>query len=340
MRAGEFADGAHVLRAKIDMASPNINLRDPAIYRIKRAHHHNTGDTWCIYPMYTYAHPIEDAIEHITHSICTLEFEDQRPFYDWLLDKLADGGFFTRPLPQQIEFARLNLTYVVLSKRKLIQLVEEKHVSGWDDPRLPTLVGARRRGYTPEGFRRFTDRIGVSQVRRLDRLQRVRRMPARRTERHRPRRIAVLDPVKLIIDNYPEGQSEDCFAPNHPQQPELGKRAVPFSTELWIEREDFMETPVQGLFPPVPGQHRAAALRLRRQMHRLRQGRRRQHHRRALRLPARHQIRHPRRRLGQGQGQHPLGVSRRMPTKPRCACTTACSPPPSRAAKAAISCAI
>ncbi|MDP3165666.1 MAG: glutamine--tRNA ligase, partial [Hydrogenophaga sp.] len=162
MRAGEYADGAHVLRARIDMASPNINLRDPAIYRIKRAHHHNTGDTWCIYPMYTYAHPIEDAIEHITHSICTLEFEDQRPFYDWLLDKLADGGFFPRPLPQQIEFARLNLTYVVLSKRKLIQLVEDKHVSGWDDPRLPTLAGARRRGYTAEGLKRFTDQIGVS----------------------------------------------------------------------------------------------------------------------------------------------------------------------------------
>jgi len=161
MKAGEFPDGAHVLRARIDMASPNINLRDPAIYRIKRATHHNTGDTWCIYPMYTYARPIEDAIEHITHSICTLEFEDQRPFYDWLLDKLATGGFFTRPLPQQIEFARLNLTYIVLSKRKLIQLVDDKHVSGWDDPRLPTLVGARRRGYTPEGLRRFTDQIGV-----------------------------------------------------------------------------------------------------------------------------------------------------------------------------------
>ncbi|MHB1400844.1 MAG: glutamine--tRNA ligase/YqeY domain fusion protein [Thiobacillus sp.] len=253
MRAGEFADGAHVLRAKIDMASPNINLRDPAIYRIKRAHHHNTGDTWCIYPMYTYAHPIEDAIEHITHSICTLEFEDQRPFYDWLLDKLADGGFFTRPLPQQIEFARLNLTYVVLSKRKLIQLVDEKHVSGWDDPRLPTLVGARRRGYMAEGFKRFTDRIGVSKsdgwidYSVFEECQR----DVLNDSAHR--RIAVLDPVKLIIDNYPEGQSEDCFAPNHPQQPDLGKRAVPFSRELWIEREDFMETPSKGYFRLYPG---------------------------------------------------------------------------------------
>ncbi|MEW6120487.1 MAG: glutamine--tRNA ligase/YqeY domain fusion protein [Pseudomonadota bacterium] len=253
MRAGEFADGAHVLRAKIDMASPNINLRDPAIYRIKRAHHHNTGDTWCIYPMYTYAHPIEDAIERITHSICTLEFEDQRPFYDWLLDKLADGGFFTRPLPQQIEFARLNLTYVVLSKRKLIQLVDEKHVSGWDDPRLPTLVGARRRGYTPEGFRRFTNQIGVSKSDGWIDYSVFEACQRDVLNDTALRRVAVLDPVKLVIDNYPEGQSEDCFAPNHPQQPDLGKRAVPFSRELWIEREDFEETPPKGYFRLFPG---------------------------------------------------------------------------------------
>ena len=253
MKAGEFPDGAHVLRAKIDMASPNINLRDPAIYRIKRAHHHNTGDTWCIYPMYTYAHPIEDAIEHITHSICTLEFEDQRPFYDWLLDKLADGGFFTLPLPQQIEFARLNLTYVVLSKRKLIQLVEEKHVSGWDDPRLPTLVGARRRGYTAEGFRRFTDQIGVSKSDGWIDYSMFEASQRDVLNDSALRRIAVLDPVKLIIDNYPEGQSEECFAPNHPQQPDLGKRAVPLSKELWIEREDFMETPSKGYFRLYPG---------------------------------------------------------------------------------------
>ena len=252
MKAGEFADGAHVLRARIDMASPNINMRDPAIYRIKRAHHHNTGDTWCIYPMYTYAHPIEDAIEHITHSICTLEFEDQRPFYDWLLDKLADGGFFTRPLPQQIEFARLNLTYVVLSKRKLIQLVDEKHVSGWDDPRLPTLVGARRRGYTAEGFRRFTDQIGVSKSDGWIDYSVFEACQRDVLNDSALRRVAVLDPVKLVIDNYPAGQSEDCFAPNHPQQPDLGKRAVPFSRELWIEREDFMETPSKGYFRLYP----------------------------------------------------------------------------------------
>ncbi len=253
MKAGEFSDGAHVLRAKIDMASPNINLRDPAIYRIKHASHHNTGDKWCIYPMYTYAHPIEDAIEDVTHSICTLEFEDQRPFYDWLLDKLADGGFFKRPLPQQIEFARLNLTYVVLSKRKLIQLVDEKHVDGWDDPRLPTLMGARRRGFTPAGFRRFTDQIGVSKSDGWIDMSVLEACMRDDLNEHALRRIAVLDPVKLIIDNYPEGQSEDCFAPNHPQQPELGKRAIPLSRELWIEREDFEETPPKGYFRLFPG---------------------------------------------------------------------------------------
>ncbi|HEY9099403.1 MAG TPA: glutamine--tRNA ligase/YqeY domain fusion protein [Thiobacillus sp.] len=252
MRAGGYPDGAHVLRAKINMASPNINLRDPAIYRIKRAHHHNTGDTWCIYPMYTYAHPIEDAIEHITHSICTLEFEDQRPFYDWLLDKLADGGFFTRPLPQQIEFARLNLTYVVLSKRKLIQLVDEKHVDGWDDPRLPTLAGARRRGYTAEGLKRFTDQIGVSKSDGWIDYSVFEASQRDVLNDTALRRIAVLDPIKLIIDNYPEGQSEECFAPNHPLQPELGKRTVMLSKELWIEREDFEETPPKGYFRLYP----------------------------------------------------------------------------------------
>ena len=253
MRAGEFADGAHVLRAKINMASPNINLRDPAIYRIKRAHHHNTGDKWCIYPMYTYAHPIEDAIEHITHSICTLEFEDQRPFYDWLLNKLAEGDFFPRPLPQQVEFARLNLTYVVLSKRKLIQLVDEKHVAGWDDPRLPTLAGARRRGYTAEGLKHFTDQIGVSKSDGWIDYSVFESCQRDVLNDSALRRIAVLDPVKLIIDNYPEGQSEECFAPNHPQQPELGKRMVPLSKELWIEREDFEEIPPKGYFRLFPG---------------------------------------------------------------------------------------
>ncbi|MDO8931619.1 MAG: glutamine--tRNA ligase/YqeY domain fusion protein [Rhodocyclaceae bacterium] len=253
MRAGEFADGAHILRAKIDMASGNINLRDPAIYRIRKATHHNTGDTWCLYPMYTFAHPIEDALENITHSICTLEFEDQRPFYDWLLAKLADGNLLARPLPQQIEFARLNLTYVVLSKRKLIQLVEEKHVDGWDDPRLPTLVGARRRGFTPEGFRRFAEMIGVTKSDSLIDMSVFEECQREVLNETAPRRIAVLDPLKLVIDNYPDAQEELCEAPNHPQKPELGKRPVPFAKELWIEREDFMEAPSKGYFRLFPG---------------------------------------------------------------------------------------
>ncbi|MBL8446325.1 MAG: glutamine--tRNA ligase/YqeY domain fusion protein [Zoogloeaceae bacterium] len=253
MKAGDFPDGAHVLRAKIDMASPNINLRDPAIYRIRHASHHNTGDEWCIYPMYTYAHPIEDAIESITHSLCTLEFEDQRPFYDWLLGKLADGGFFARPLPQQIEFARLNLTYVVLSKRKLIQLVEDGHVSGWDDPRLPTLVGARRRGFTAAGFQKFAERIGVSKSDSWIDMSVLEECMREDLNEVAPRRVAVLDPVKLILTNYPEDQTESCEAPNHPLKPQLGKRLMPFGRELWIEREDFMEVPTKGYHRLYPG---------------------------------------------------------------------------------------
>lgn len=253
MRDGKHADGSHILRAKINMASPNFNLRDPAIYRIRRAHHHNTGDKWCIYPMYTFAHPIEDALERITHSLCTLEFEDQKPFYDWLMKKLVETGMLEQPAPKQHEFARLNLTYVVLSKRKLIQLVEENHVDGWDDPRLPTLAGARRRGYTPAGFKLFTDRIGVAKsdswidyVIFEDCMREVLNQDAER-------RIAVLDPIKLVIDNYEDGKSEDCFAPNHPLKPELGKRTIQLSKELWIEREDFMEEPVEKYFRLFPG---------------------------------------------------------------------------------------
>ncbi|MGB4811616.1 MAG: glutamine--tRNA ligase/YqeY domain fusion protein [Methylophilaceae bacterium] len=257
MRDGKHPDGSMVLRAKIDMTSPNINMRDPTIYRIRRAHHHNTGDKWCIYPMYTYAHPIEDALETVTHSICTLEFEDQRPFYDWLLEHLAEAGLIAQPIPKQYEFARLNLTYVVLSKRKLIQLVEEKHINGWDDPRLPTLAGARRRGYVAEGFKLFTDRIGISKADSWidystfeDCMREVLNINAER-------RIAVLDPIKLVIDNYPldssgQSQVEDCFAPNHPLKPELGKRVVSLTRELWIEREDFMEVPSKGYFRLTP----------------------------------------------------------------------------------------
>ncbi len=253
MRDGRHADGAHVLRARIDMASPNINLRDPAIYRIRRATHHRTGDTWCIYPMYTFAHPIEDAVERVTHSICTLEFEDQRPFYDWLLARLADGGVIERPVPQQIEFARLNLTYVVLSKRKLIQLVEEAHVEGWDDPRMPTLAGARRRGYTAEGFRRFAERVGVSKSNSVIEFAILEDAMREHLNEVAPRRMGVLDPLKLVIDNYPQDGEELLEQPNHPQKPELGRRPVPFSGELWIEREDYQETPEKGFFRLYPG---------------------------------------------------------------------------------------
>jgi len=253
MKAGEFPDGAHILRAKIDMAAPNINLRDPAIYRIRHATHHNTGDTWCVYPMYAFAHPIEDALENITHSICTLEFEDQRPFYEWLLERLADLGLLARPLPQQIEFSRLNLTYVVLSKRKLIQLVEENHVNGWDDPRMPTLVGARRRGYTAQGFQTFSERIGVSKSDSWIDMSVLEDCMREDLNERAERRIAVLDPLKLIIDNYPADAEETCLAPNHPLKPELGKREIPFSHELWIEREDFMETPIKGYHRLYPG---------------------------------------------------------------------------------------
>lgn len=252
MRDGEFPEGAHVLRARVDMASPNINLRDPVIYRIRRVAHHRTGERWCVYPLYTFAHPIEDAVENITHSVCTLEFEDQRPFYNWLLDTLAANGMFDRPLPQQIEFARLNLSYAVLSKRKLIQLVEEGRVDGWDDPRLPTIVGARRRGFTPEGFRLFAERIGVSKADSWIDMSVLEDCMRDHLNDAAERRVAVLDPVKLVITNYPEGESELCEAPNHPLKPELGKRTMPFERELWIEREDFMEVPIKGfrrLFP-------------------------------------------------------------------------------------------
>ena len=253
MKEGHHGDGSMILRAKINMASPNINLRDPAIYRIKRAHHHRTANTWCIYPMYTFAHPIEDALEGITHSICTLEFEDQRPFYDWLLKRLKENNFFSDPLPKQHEFARLNLTYTVLSKRKLIELVEGNHVLGWDDPRMPTLVGARRRGFTPEGFKLFSERIGVSKADSWidyatleDSMREVLNVSAQR-------RVAILDPIKLVINNYPEGQEEECLAPNHPLNEDLGKRILKLTNELWIEREDFMVNPIEKYFRLYPG---------------------------------------------------------------------------------------
>ncbi|GAA4403272.1 glutamine--tRNA ligase/YqeY domain fusion protein [Quisquiliibacterium transsilvanicum] len=253
MRDGQHPEGSMVLRAKIDMRSPNMNLRDPAIYRIRFAEHHRTGKDWCIYPMYDYAHPLEDGLENITHSICTLEFEDHRPFYDWVLERAAEGGFFDRPLPRQIEFARLNLTYTVTSKRKLQELVQSKLVDGWDDPRMPTLVGLRRRGYTPESIRLFCDRIGVSKADSWVDMGTLEQALRDDLEPRAPRAVAVLDPLKLVIDNFPEGQSEDCSAPAHPHRPELGQRSFPISRELWIEREDFAEEPPKGFFRLFPG---------------------------------------------------------------------------------------
>ncbi len=253
MKAGEFKEGEHVLRAKIDMASPNFNMRDPVIYRIRFAHHYRTGDTWCIYPMYDYTHCVSDAIENITHSLCTLEFEDHRPLYDWFLNQLADDGKFTRPLPQQIEFSRLNLTYAITSKRKLLQLVTENHVDGWDDPRMPTIVGVRRRGFTPESIRLMCDRVAVTKVDSWIDMSVLEGALRDDLDEKAPRAIAVLDPLKLIIDNYPQGTSETCSAPVHPHHPERGTREFPFSRELWIEREDFQEAPKKGYFRLFPG---------------------------------------------------------------------------------------
>ncbi len=253
MKAGEFKDGEHILRAKIDMASPNMNMRDPAIYRIRHAHHHRTGDTWCIYPMYDFAHPISDAIENITHSFCTLEFQDHRPFYDWILERLAEGSFFKKPLPQQYEFARLNLTYAITSKRKLLQLVEENIVDGWDDPRMPTIVGIRRRGFTPESIQLFAERIGVAKSDSWIDMGVLEGALRDDLDAKAARTVGVLNPLKLIIDNYPEGQSEACTAPVHPHHPERGLREFPLSRELWIEAEDFMEEPQKGYFRLYPG---------------------------------------------------------------------------------------
>lgn len=257
MRDGRHADGAMVLRAKIDMASPNINLRDPAIYRIKHAEHHNTGNRWCIYPMYTYAHPIEDALEQITHSICTLEFEDQRPFYDWLLDTLCKLGLLAQPRPHQYEFARLNVTYVITSKRKLKALVDERIVDGWDDPRMPTLVGLRRRGYTPEAIRLLCERAGTSKAGGWTDYASLEAALRDDLERKAPRAMAVLEPLRLRLTNWDQvfgnAATEPCHAPAHPQRPELGQRSFGLGPELWIDREDFAETPPKGFFRLFPG---------------------------------------------------------------------------------------
>jgi len=253
MKDAKYNDGSMVLRAKIDMASPNMNLRDPAIYRIKQVTHHRTANEWCIYPMYAFAHPIEDALEGITHSICTLEFEDQRPFYDWVLEKLLDNESLNQPLPKQYEFARLNLTYVVLSKRRLVELVEKDYVAGWDDPRMPTLIGSRRRGYTPDGFKLFSERIGVSKADSWIDYSTLEDCMREVLNTSSLRRVAVLDPLKLVINNLPDDFEEDCFAPNHPQNAELGKRTIKLTKELWIEKADFMEEPEKKYFRLFPG---------------------------------------------------------------------------------------
>ncbi|RZL63006.1 MAG: glutamine--tRNA ligase/YqeY domain fusion protein [Variovorax sp.] len=257
MRDGQLDDGAAVLRAKIDMASPNINMRDPALYRIRRATHHNTGDKWCIYPMYTFAHPIEDALEQITHSFCTLEFEDQRPFYDWLLDRLAEGGLIASPHPRQYEFARLNVTHVITSKRKLRQLVEEGHVDGWDDPRMPTLAGLRRRGYTPEALKLFCERSGVTKSGGWIDYASLEAALRDTLDPIAPRAMAVLDPVKLVITNWGELMGgddvlDDCTAPLNPRDPEAGERRFKIGREVWIEVTDYEDVPPKGfnrLFP-------------------------------------------------------------------------------------------
>ncbi len=248
MREGEFPDGQYVLRAKIDMASPNINMRDPALYRIRRATHHRTGDAWCIYPMYDYAHPLSDALEGITHSLCTLEFEDHRPLYDWCVDNLFEGD-----KPQQIEFARLNLNYTVMSKRKVLQLVQQNHVSGWDDPRLPTVAGLRRRGYTPESIRNFCARIGVAKKENVIDMAQLEHAVREDLNRRSPRVMVVLRPLKVVITNYPEGQAEDVDVINNPEDESAGTRKVPFSRELYIERDDFREDPPKKFFRLSPG---------------------------------------------------------------------------------------
>ncbi|MGI6587428.1 MAG: glutamine--tRNA ligase/YqeY domain fusion protein [Peptococcia bacterium] len=248
MRAGEFPDGSRTLRAKIDMSSPNLNMRDPVLYRILRATHHRTGDQWCIYPMYDYAHPISDALEGITHSICTLEFEDHRPLYEWVVNNLDLGC-----KPKQIEFARLNLTNMVMSKRKLRVLVEEGHVDGWDDPRMPTISGIKRRGYTPEAIRDFCERIGVAKANSVVDISLLEHCIREDLNSKATRVMTVLRPLKVIIDNYPEGKVEELPAENNPGDPEMGSRMLPFSRELYIEREDFMENPPKKFFRLAPG---------------------------------------------------------------------------------------
>jgi len=248
MRLGEFEDGAHVVRAKIDMASPNLNMRDPTLYRIRHASHHRTGDAWCIYPMYDFAHPLSDAKERITHSLCTLEYEDHRPLYDWLVDNLIDGD-----KPRQYEFARLNLNYTVMSKRKLLQLVQQGHVAGWNDPRMPTISGLRRRGYTPESIRDFCARIGVAKKENVIDVAQLEHSIREDLNRRAPRVMGVLRPLKVVLTNYPEDRVEELDVINNPEDPSAGTRRVAFSRVLYIERDYFLENPPKKFFRLSPG---------------------------------------------------------------------------------------
>jgi glutaminyl-tRNA synthetase len=252
MRAGEFAEGSYLLRAKIDMASPNINMRDPALYRIRRATHHRTGDAWCIYPTYDYAHPISDVLEGITHSLCTLEFEDHRPLYDWVVEHFRTNEH-AASRPQQIEFARLNLNYTVMSKRKMLALVKLGHVAGWDDPRMPTIAGIRRRGYTPAAMRDFCSRIGVAKKENVIDIALLEATVREDLNHTAPRALAVLRPVKVVIENLPEGFARTVIAINNPEDESAGKREIPFAREIYIERDDFMETPPKKFFRLTPG---------------------------------------------------------------------------------------
>lgn len=248
MKAGEFEEGQHVLRAKIDMKSPNMNMRDPLLYRIRKAHHHRTGDKWCIYPMYDYAHPLSDAIERVTHSVCTLEFQDHRPFYDWCIENIPTPG-----KPKQYEFARMNMTYLVMSKRKLLQLVKESYVTGWDDPRMPTISAIRRRGYTPESIQLFAKRIGVSKAESIIDYDILENCVREDLDAHAHRGMAVLNPIKVVIENLPSGHQEELQASLHPKKAELGKRPVYFTNEIYIDAADFMENPSSDFFRLSPG---------------------------------------------------------------------------------------
>jgi len=324
MRAGEFADGEHVLRAKIDMAAANIVLRDPIMYRIKREPHYRTGTDWVIYPMYDFAHCLSDALEGITYSICTLEFENNRPLYDWFVEQLITGR-----RPRQIEFARLNVSYTVLSKRRLIELVEKKYVSGWDDPRMPTVAGMRRRGYTPEAIRNFAAAIGVAKNDNLVDMDLLEHCVREDLNERTPRAMAILRPLRVVIDNYPEGRIEAFTAPNHPQKPEMGTRTVPFSRVIYIERDDFMEEPPKKYHRLGPGREvrlrNAYVIRFERMVKNERTGTIEE----VTALTTRRPGAAPRRTAGRSPGSS-TGWRRRRPSRRRCGFTTASSGSPNR----------